>query len=186
MAAMWAVLAAPASAHWNPGDPYKWVQNPDLAQTGIDVRATATAILADDFQCEVAGPLTDIHVWGSWYHDVLPDDNPGKVTFILAIHKDIPAGTGGIPYSRPGAVLWYRSYPPGSFTWNLYQGGLQEGWLNPPSDYDSFADTKCYQYNFTVPAGAIRQTGTEAEPKVYWLAVQAVPEVPPAIFGWKT
>ena len=65
-------LTVPAAADWFPEQPAKWVQFPDLDYTGIDVNATAPYILADDFLCIETGPITDIHIWGSWYHDMLP------------------------------------------------------------------------------------------------------------------
>lgn len=177
----------PAAAHWNPEEPYKWLQMPDLSPLGMDVRATAPFILADDFECTVTGPLTDIHIWGSWYKDILPfGENPEAVTFILSIHKDIPAGTGGIPYSRPGEVLWYKTFQPGSFTVRVYADNLREGWMNPPSEYEPEGDTICWQYNFLLEPGEFRQTGTLEQPVIYWLDVQAIPQDEKAVFGWKT
>src|SRR5215471_19660971 len=95
-----AVVAASMSANqsradWNPGDPAKWVQNPD--PTGFDVNATfrpATTggggqfpfvkLLADDWKCTSQDPITDIHIWGSWLNNQV-DDAP---TFKLSIHRD--------------------------------------------------------------------------------------------------
>ena len=83
-------LLVPAQADWNPGDPAKYVQLPDLstsqpgAITGMDVNATwqntstvvppvpvypFVKVLADDFPCTMTGPITDIHIWGSWLND---------------------------------------------------------------------------------------------------------------------
>jgi hypothetical protein len=53
-------FAATASADWNHGDPAKWVQLPDIQETGIDVNATEPHILADDFLCTEHGPITTI------------------------------------------------------------------------------------------------------------------------------
>jgi hypothetical protein len=164
----------------------KWIQLPDLSIRGIDVKATKPLILADDFQCTRHSLITDIIVWGSWYHDLLPE-NPLNVKFTLSLHADIP----GTPFSRPGNVLWYRVFQPGMFTASQYQGNIQEGWWNPlvPSSYEFPGDTVCWQYYFPVPpAEAFCQLGTPETPIVYWLDVQAEPlgATTGAQFGWKT
>src|SRR3990172_9328291 len=76
-------------------------QLPDLTSTGMDVNATFPKVLADDFLCTSTGPITDIHIWGSW----LNDNRPPVANFRLSIHADIPAGPNN-PYSRPGEQLW--------------------------------------------------------------------------------
>ena len=177
-------LAAPVAADWNQGQAYKWVQTPDLTEYGVDVQATPGYILADDFQCDATGFLSDIHIWGSWYHDVLPNKDPSQVTFVLSIHEDVPAVPGGAP-SHPGRVLWYRTFNPGEFTVRLYQGNLREGWM-VPGTYESAADTQCWQYNFTNLEGLFRQLGTSDKPVIYWLDVQATPAASQTYFGWKT
>jgi len=184
------VAAVPAAADWDPGMPAKWVQEPDLDYTGIDVNATYPYVLADDFECRMTGPITDIHIWTSWLNDYLPfGENPTAVDFVLSIHADIPADPDqGIPYSRPGDVLWERFFPPGSFAARLYAEG-DEGWLDPPDIWEPFGDTQCWQYNFLIdPAAAdiFVQHGTPDQPIVYWLDVQATPHDSVAMFGWKT
>ena len=166
----------------------KWLQLPDLQTTGIDVDATMPLVLADDFLCTQRGAITDITVWGSWYHDLLPGD-PMNVQFTLSIHEDIPAGPVG--YSMPGQLVWMRVFPPGSFQALAYQPGIQEGWWNPsePQSYEFPGDTVCWQYYFRIPPdAAFCQKGTPQQPKVYWLDVQAQPLGGPsiAVFGWKT
>ncbi|MBM3308588.1 MAG: hypothetical protein FJY74_09710, partial [Candidatus Eisenbacteria bacterium] len=96
------LLAAPALAHWDPGQPQKWVQYPDLTPMGADVNASMPYLLADDFPCIETGPITDIHIWGSWYHDLPPFEDPERVIFTLSIHKDIPAWQSPTGYSMPG------------------------------------------------------------------------------------
>jgi hypothetical protein len=44
----------------------------------------------------------------------------------------------------------------------------------------------CWQYNFYLDKGEFVQEGTEQEPIIYWLDVQAYPADPCAFFGWKT
>jgi len=168
---------------------YKWTQEPDLDPTGIDVCATHPYILADDFLCTVTGPITDIHVWGSWLGDILPGEggsvgNPNNVTFILSIHDDVPAGP--TTPSHPGKVLWWRTFHPGQFMVHQHAANLREGWMYPPSDYDPFGDSVCWQYDFFIDEEPFIQNGTQENPKVYWLDVQAMPQGQTAKFGWKT
>ena len=190
IAGMALLVAIPAVADWDPGDPAKWVQLPDLSPTGIDVNATEPYILADDFLCQQTGPITDIHIWGSWLDDYYPwGEMPDDVVFTLSIHEDIPDPDPGDPttYSMPGQVLWYRTFQPGEFVTRLYQGNIVEGWMDPPDNYIFPADWTCWQYNFFIDASdAFIQQGTENEPIVYWLDVQARPADPSALFGWKT
>lgn len=182
-------IIPPAFADWNPQDPYKWVQYPDLSPMGIDVNASAPDyVLADDFLCTQPGPLTDIHIWGSWYHDILPNqDWPTAVTFILSIHKDIPAEDNPDGYSMPGDLLWMTTFQPDSYAARVWEAGLLEGWLDPPGLYEFPGDTVCWQYNFIIPdSEAFWQEGTPDVPVIYWLDVQAIPQDPVARFGWKT
>ena len=184
---------------------------------GIDVNAYADLgadglkmlILADDFECTSTGPITDVHIWGSWRHDILPlrfdptaeaifVPDPSMVSFRLSIHSDIPAVfdpfTGiVVEHSRPGELLWDRIFDPGTFAVRQYASNLQEGWLDPLSgNYEFPGDTVVWQYNFLIDeAEAFLQKGTATDPIVYWLDVTAIPmsegstpEEP--IFGWKT
>src|SRR3990170_7895753 len=92
MLAVVLLLGTTVLADWNPGDPAKWVQLPDLQPTGVDVKATYPKVLADDFLCTSTGPITDIHIWGSWLYDRLPVipgttvGDPNNVSFRLSIH----------------------------------------------------------------------------------------------------
>ncbi|MHC4467394.1 MAG: dockerin type I repeat-containing protein, partial [Planctomycetota bacterium] len=179
----------------------KWSQMPDLGPTtSIDVDATAEAedpcmwphqIIADDFNCIQTGPITDIHLYSSWFGDNLPEDDANLVTFTLSLHDDIPADDPTNPdsYSKPGDVRWYRTFGPGEFDVSLYQENLTEGWYSPCSDYyEQGVDTKCWKYDFFIdPCDAFHQEGSIDEPRIYWLDVQAKPHTadPWIRFGWK-
>jgi len=168
------------------GHIFKWVQNPDLATTGMDVNATQLFVLADDFLCTQTGPLTDVHVWGSWLNDILPSGGPGGVAFTLSIHADIPAGVGQ-PYSKPGDVLWVKTFHAGTYDVVLFADGLAEGWFDPPSGYIFPGDTKCWLYTFFISqAEAFYQLGTATLPVVYWLDIQVEQAGAAHVFGWKT
>jgi hypothetical protein len=182
-----ALLAFPlaALADWDPSVPAKWVQMPDETSLGIDVNATEPYILGDDFECLEAGPIKQIHIWGSWYNDFLPSGRPDSVSFTLSFHSDIPEGPGG--YSMPGEVLWYRTFRPGEYTVNNWLDGMPEGWMEPPDFYVFPADYSIWQYNFYVPDGEeFWQEGSPDDPIVYWLDVQAHPFEASAWFGWKS
>ncbi len=167
---------------------YKWMQAPDVSILGVDVDATAPSILADDFLCREAGRITDIAVWGSWLDDHIPYwEDPAAVSFTLSIHEDIPDTESLTGYSMPGDVLWYRDFLPGEFTVEVWRDSIREGWMYPPDDYRFPADSTCWLYTFHVdPHEAFFQQGSEPDPIVYWLDVQAHPEDPGTFFGWKT
>jgi hypothetical protein len=188
LAALAVLLGAlPAHADWDPTDPYKWVQSPDLTPTGIDVNASEPFILADDFLCETTGLITDIHIWGSWRYDEFPMGDPGNVMFVLSIHSDIPDTASPTGYSMPGDMLWFHAFPPGTFQYRWWVVDLVEGWMDPPEGYIFPGDTQCWQYNFIVPDSlAFEQFGTPEFPQVYWLDVQAYPADTAYAFGWKT
>jgi len=170
------------------GQEWKWIQTPDLGETGIDVCASQPFILADDFLCEAPGRLTEIYVWGSWMNDYLPfGGDPSAVGFLLSIHADIPADESGTGYSMPGEVLWVRGFGPGTFNCGIWQGQIMEGWMDPPSLYYFPGDWTCWLYAFSIPpVEAFHQVGMPDSNVVYWLDVQAMPHDPVARFGWKT
>lgn len=180
-------LSLPASADWNPGSPAKYFQLPDLDTTGIDVNSTSPFIVADDFLCRETGPITDIHIWGSWRNDYVPLGSAGEVNFSLYILSDVPAETSPTGYSMPGEILWQHNFAPNQYAFRIYADGLEEGWLDPPEGYLFPGDHICYQYNFSLSEEDwFQQVGTTEEPVVYWLEVQAYPADPGAMFGWKT
>ncbi len=184
-----------------PNEPaIKWIQHPDLSDTGIDVDATydtsgfsswGPQILADDFLCTTTGAITDIHVWGSWYHDYLPGNGPNSVDFTLSIHEDIPVGDPCNPndYSIPGRLLWVREFAAGDYAAAIEAQDITEGYYVPCVPYyENNADWTCYRYDFLIdPCDAFIQQGDPCEPVVYWLDVQAkVYAEFDQRFGWKT
>lgn len=187
-----AVLAPAAWADWDPEMPAKYWQLPDLSPTGMDVNATwkgpnefpDRSVLADDFECTSPGPITDIHIWGSWLNDMV---NP-NVTFKLSIHADIPAlpdGTAG--YSHPGAPLWQQMFLPGQYNERPYAPATEQFFEPNRNEIIGF-DTQVFQYNFYIPKEqAFFQEGTATNVMVYWLDVIAIlPAGSVEVFGWKT
>jgi len=195
-AAVLGCLASPAMADWNVGDPHKMhsPQLPDL-EFGMDVLATTPypgdpavgKVVADDWLCTSTGPVTDIHIWGSWLNDRFPNDptglpDPGAVSFRLSIHSDIPATPN--THSRPGELLREFIFEPGTFQWRDWGTAPNEVFYDPNQNEIIGSDTQVIQYNFFFdPADAFQQeAGT-----IYWLDVSAsFNPNDPAVFGWKT
>jgi hypothetical protein len=197
-------LAGPARADWNVGDPAKYVQLPDLGvnptgtATGMNVNDTwdvvgtpptpvypYVKVLADDFPCTSTGPITGIHIWGSWFDDIIGN---ATTTFTLGIYADVPMNSAN-PYSHPGALLWQESFAPGSYTPRLYATApTPEPFYDPDTNRILGQDQQIWQYNFAIPvANAFVQTGTAANQMVYWLSVQADEvSTAPSVFGWST
>jgi hypothetical protein len=201
-----AVLVGPVWADWDETMPAKWVQRPNLEPGflpfgGMDVKATAPKVLADDFECTSTGYITQVHIWGSWKGDYLPFGDfagldplfgdPNAVDFRLSVHKDVPAGVDpAMPWSHPGELIWEGFYGPDQFVARPYAENLAEGWYDPnTNEYEPFGDTVCWQYNFDLNVAGLLppyQTGTLDRPEVYWLDVSAAPRDDLAEFGWKT
>ena len=226
------LCATPTLADWFPTGQdlldAKWIQMPDMsfnaaAPTGMDVLATLQdpqfipvpgppplwKILADDFRCTETGFINDVHIWGSWLNDRLPQQGvipgttvtapggPGSVVFKLSIHSDVPAfvpTTGGpIVPSHPGEQLWQGIFGPGTYK-VIPWGTASERFYDPNLDThtptgangDIGFDTQVWQYNFKPISDPFFQTlGT-----IYWLDVQALvldaSTLERALFGWKT
>jgi len=174
------------------GPAYKWIQEPDLSDFGMDVNATNPNLLADDFRCTVTGPITTISIWGSWFKDHIPwHEDPNAVTFTLSIHEDIPADQSPTGYSMPGNTIWLHTFGPTEFTAEIEMAGLLENWYDPALPlFDPLGDTVCWKYIFDLQqyGEPFIQTGTPDEPVIYWLDVQAQPadQDPECLFGWKT
>ncbi len=163
--------------------PVKWLQRPDVNPTGVDVD-NFWVQLADDFMCTQSGPITDIHLWGSFVGDYLPPQGLNSLVFTLSIYSDVPAGPDN-PYSHPGHLLWSRTYGPGSYGVGLCTTTSGEWWHDPATNSWHFpGDTQIYQFDFVVPeAEAFRQR----EGTTYWLGVKYANEFPTeATFGWKS
>jgi hypothetical protein len=168
--------------------PLKWAQppvlNPDSALPpcfwGWDERSIfgGRTILADDFQCELNRPITDIHWWGSyvgWRALEPPPVAPEK--FQLAIWSDVPAGDG-VPFSHPGRLLRQ---------WVVGADVLGERPVGCDFHPDHEADT-CFRYDLLLPEDLWFYQGESCE--IFWLSIAAVyadtPEPLEFPWGWKT
>lgn len=165
--------------------PVKWLQPPDLNTTGVDV-AFVESTLADDFQCIQTGPITDIHLWTSFYHDGYPEDLT-TLPFTLELYSDVPADpTDPGSYSHPGVLLWSRDCAPGSYAANRIAAALDEWWHDPLTGlWEPHGDTQVYQYDFIIPK---EEAFVQTEGTIYWLAVRYLPPPTPVPIqmGWKS
>ncbi len=78
-----AIAGQISSCDWRRGETHKmhWPQLPDLGYTGMDVEMSLVS-LVDDFVCTATSPIKDIHIWGPFADDVLPQGGPDSLTFV--------------------------------------------------------------------------------------------------------
>ena len=191
-----AAFALPATADWNPGDPYKmhYPQLPDLTPTGIDVLATKQGtwvlppqqpqwkILADDWKCTETGPVTDIHFWLSFkeWNETSPPPGINNVSVQAQIWSNNPNPTA---YSMPLAKLWEDNFTSAERTIRYYGLGNQ-GWFWPGSGTTIANDhTSFFQINIEDIVSPFPQVKDE----IYWLVLR-VPTTEDNVHqpGWKT
>ena len=158
----------------------KYLQRPNVIN-GIDLNVSQNFTIADDFRCTNSGPVTDIHLWGSWLSDAL---DPAAV-YTLAIWSDVPAGPGN-PYSHPGIPLWTQSFVPGQYTVCPYTNVLEGFYQSDAVGFMGWSTNLYYLCFFlTDPANGFTQTGTPQNQTNYWLSVSAQTAAVND-FGWKT
>jgi hypothetical protein len=175
----------------NPPVQIKFLQNPDRTTNGLDVRATARDILADDFKCRLPKPIRGVTVWGSWLDDMV-DTN---VIFRLGLWTDVPATQQS--RSHPGGLICTETfYPPGllgtaplRYQYRLDADKLFETFFDPDFGVQGFVgtDTQIWRYDFYPQLPCWREYGTPFRPLVYWLSVTAlIADTNKYQFGWKT
>jgi len=183
-ACMLVLAAAPAFADWDPGEDHKmhFPQLPDFV--GFDVNFTDPIVLADDWLCTETGPVSDIHYWfsarGDWL-DITERLDSQIFNIHVSIHENIPAGVGGVPYSRPGVLLWERDYSVNDPAVKIREYGVgDQFWYDPatgtlvPSDHRTI-----YQCNIM----DITEPFYQKRGEIYWVDVSMSSEGP---LGWKT
>src|ERR1035438_5685948 len=146
----------------------KFIALPNL-NGGLDVKDSRNSIvLADDFFCNTPGPITDIHVWGSWFNDL--HYTSSITNFWLGIYDDIPAttnGTGGPIPSHPGTnLLWSQSFIPGQFCESYATTGIEQ--FYDPATQNFGPDSQVWYYCF-YPANPFVQQGHPNSPTNYWM-----------------
>lgn len=141
---------------------------------GWDVGGEDWPLLADDFQCQLDGPITEVTIWGSWWSDDI-----GAVTNLhLSIHTDDRTG----PFSKPGELLWEWEAEPADIAVTPETPSAQ-GWFDPWIDYvEPMNHSQYFRYVVTIPVeeAFVQRNGT-----IYWLDVRAETEGG-GPWGWKT
>jgi hypothetical protein len=139
-------------------------------------------LVADDWLCSDADPITDIHWWGSYvgWDDAAgaPPDAPDR--FHIGIWSDVPV-SGTTPFSHPGTLLWHWIVP--RFALGERPVGCDE---HPGHPRDT-----CFRYDFRIPEPpeVMEWFYQLPRPRVYWISISAVypTDVPPTFpWGWKT
>jgi hypothetical protein len=175
----------------------KWLQLPDTSPNGLDVLATGTNIVGDDFLCRTPGPISGITIWGSWLNDLV-DTN---ATFVLRLWTDAP-GIPGTPtnYSHPGALLCTTTFSSPQtvgtslerYNYRLYADKLTENFYQPDKGTAGFIgrDTQIWQYDFYPfqPGCWVQQGSPLRAPLTYWVTINYVPAAGgnQYLFGAKT
>jgi len=200
------VVAAVGSMAWagQTTDPLKYSQPPEVVGTlpggGVMINGWDEMsiwdngmgpIVADDFPCETRDPVTDLHWWGSYPYlppGITPNNHPNG--FMIRFWSDVKAGEDPNPdiqYSHPGQelhVIECRNYTVERVGVDIDPAAwYEEGQVIPMDD--------AYQYNQKLePHEYFDQQGTSADPKVYWLSIQAIYDdpnpIPEDLWGWKT
>jgi hypothetical protein len=143
--------------------------------------------VADDWLCQDALPVTDIHWWGS-YMDIQgnPIPKPGDALqgFFFSIYKDVPAGADPDPdvtWSHPGERIWGGA--------NIFTGGdLVEEFYAEIIDPDTgnIIEWK-YQYNAYLGDDEWEWFHQDPGENVYWLTIVAIMKDPSLYnWGWET
>ncbi|MHC4666407.1 MAG: dockerin type I repeat-containing protein, partial [Planctomycetota bacterium] len=165
----------------------KWIQLPDTTPNGVDVDVSDQRWLADDFECVSYGPITDVHLWGSWKYDEIGDISRLHLSF----HSDDPCGLGGTDpdneFSKPDELLWQRDFDRDEIEMTLVKV-LEQGewWFDPVTgEVIEYGDQQIWRIDVNIdPCDAFIQDGDPCHPVIYWLDVQV--DTTEGNFGWKT
>jgi hypothetical protein len=168
----------------NPGNWFNGWNEPSIYGGGFSGNIQFTNIVADDWLCTNARPVSDIHWWGSflnWQGAGLPTQPP--TGFHFAIWTDRPVGPND-PFSHPLTVLWSAFVP-------LTDPTLQYRWVGwdiDPRD-PCVAVESCFKFDYPLPQASwfLQPNGSN----VFWISISAVYGPPggpvgPNPFGWKT
>jgi hypothetical protein len=156
----------------------KYLQSPNF-DYGLDVWNNPY-VLADDFICTNSGPISDIHIWGSWLNNQV---SLGAINFWVGIYDDVPMSITNV--SHPGKLLWQQWFAPGQYA-ELFVGTGSETFIDPGPPVPLGPENQIWYYCF-YPTNPLIQIGYPCAPKVYWLAAYA--QLPGAVtnkYGWKS
>jgi hypothetical protein len=190
--AVWMLSLGWATADWvpnTPSDPLNSTNHkmhyPQLVDPGWEVKSTAPLVLADDWQCSEAGPVSGIHFWCS-----SRQDEPFQIQNIhVSIYGNLEVDQPGnpLPYSIPtDEPLWSRDFGTGEFQLSGPLPTFMPEWYDPSTGLDVPAD---HWYYYQVNIMGIDEPFTQSEGEVYWLALSmtasGLTDAPPEL-GWMT
>ena len=131
--------------------------------------------MADDFSDNFNSPVVHVKWWGSYLNNqIIPGQDVTK--FLISFESDIPAGTGGLPFSRPGIPLLNQVVnldPDGVLTPG--EGTYTEKFISsggPPLDEELF------EYNAELH---LDKPFPEQAGEIYWLKIVALVDLPPGV-----
>lgn len=130
---------------------------------GLDVEFWSA--LGDDFQCTESGPVGFIRFWISYKLNMI---NPTG-NFTVMILSDIPAYQNPAGYSKPGNVLWARTFMPGQYAELMMPDSWQDWFELPPGvgGYGFNDHTKWNQITISDITDPFIQTANT----IYWLVI---------------
>lgn len=121
-------------------------------------------IVADDWLCDSALPVTNIHWWGSYIgSDQIPPPASAPHAYHIGIWTDVPAGMG-TPFSHPGIMRR---------EWIVSRTDLNERPVACDFHPEHMsAPDGCYKYDFVIPAGDwfIQEPACN----IYWVSIAAM------------
>lgn len=180
-------------------------QPPDLSPRGFDYSSDQSlpgivggwSLVADDFVCTVADPITDIHWWGSYWQPpyatpasdywndpslsggvpVLP---PVVSAFVITIYDDVPIASDPLsttmPFGHPGNILYTTTLQIADI--NVTLAGVIDRTGN--TVIGDTGDEAVWRYDADLATVFQQTPGTR-----YWLSIQAVTENESSIqWGW--
>lgn len=133
-------------------------------------------VVADDWVCTTADPVTDVHWWGSFLNWTGAEPPRLPSHFHITIWTDAPIGQE--PWSRPGVVLHSIL----AYNYTCQRAGM---------DYDPRTGRweTCFRFDYVIPQGEwfYQEPGGTA-PNIYWVSIAACDEGTMTEFpwGWKT
>ena len=175
----------------------KWSQPPVIVDPNVkpptilgwDERSECNDVyphlVADDWECNDARPITAIHWWGSfisWNQPYLPPVMPQS--FHIGIWTDDPCDYPG-DFSHPGMLVWENYCT--NYVWNF------AGYDKDPRGPNSIEpNDSCFQFNQLLSQDQWfyqQPSGDSNHPRIYWLSIAPIwPNgvTIPYHWGWKT
>ncbi|MBN2506407.1 MAG: hypothetical protein JXQ71_06905, partial [Verrucomicrobia bacterium] len=136
-------------------------------------------IVADDWACTNAAPVTDVHWWGSFLGWNEPEPPQLPDAFHIGIWTDVPAGEDQ-PFSHPGQMIWETVCR--EFTFEF------AGWDLDPRDPTAPLEA-CYRFEQLLPEEQWFRQEPANGTNIYWISIGAMYPagiIPPHPWGWKS